>query len=160
MDYPKGQPKQDQIGNVIKDAIATIEQRCRKPVHISPMTTPQRVKEFLFLKHAELEHEQFSVIFLNTRHYVISFEMMFRGTIDAANVYPREVVKRCLELNAAAVIFAHNHPSGDSTPSQTDHRITNMLRDACSLFNIRALDHLIIGDSFSEIYSMAEKGEI
>jgi len=81
---------------------------------------------------------------------------MFKGTLDSASVYPREVVKRALELNAAAVIFAHNHPSGVSEPSQADRRITLRLKEALQIFDIRVLDHFIIGDG--EPYSFAEQG--
>ena len=84
----------------------------------------------------EYEHEVFGVLFLDTKHRVIRFEELFKGTLDAASVYPREVTKRALELNAAAVILVHNHPSGDPEPSEADKRITHRLRDALSLVDI------------------------
>jgi DNA repair protein RadC len=94
-------------------------------------------------------------MFLDNQHHLISFEELFFGTIDSASVYPREVVKAALKTNAAAVIFAHNHPSGDATPSQADKRITQRLKDALALVDIRVLDHIVIGDS---AVSFAERG--
>jgi len=103
-----------------------------------------------------LEHEVFVCIFLNNQHIVIKHEEMFRGTIDGASIYPREVAKRCLQLNAAAVLFAHNHPSGRTEPSQADRHITDKLKTALNLFDIRTLDHFIIGKD--KPYSFAEHG--
>ncbi len=113
-------------------------------------------KDFLTLKLSHLEHEIFSVLFLDNRHKVIAYEELFRGTIDGASVYPREVVKRALQLNAAAVILSHNHPSGEAEPSQSDIRITQRLCNALELVDIRVLDHVIVGGS--ESISMADKG--
>ncbi|MCC5795928.1 MAG: DNA repair protein RadC [Methylophaga sp.] len=103
-------------------------------------------------------HEVFACLFLDNRHRMISFEPMFRGTIDGASVYPREVVKLALKLNAAAVIFAHNHPSGVAEPSQADIQITQRLRRALDLVDIRVLDHIIVGDQHS--HSLAEHGQL
>jgi len=111
---------------------------------------------FLKLKLAEKEHEVFSIMFLDNRHQLIKYEEMFRGTIDGASVYPREVVKRALQLNAAALIVAHNHPSGIPEPSMADERITIRLKDACGLVEIRLLDHIIVGGM--DTVSLAEKG--
>ena len=121
---------------------------------------PTRIKldrSYLFFL-SDYEHEVFACIFLNNQNEVLAIEEMFRGTIDGASVYPREVVKRCLEVNAAAVIFAHNHPSGDTTPSRADINITKVLIDALGLVDIRVLDHIIVGDGNS--YSLAENGHI
>jgi len=96
------------------------------------------------------------VVFLDNRHKVVAYEELFRGTIDGASVYPREVVKRALQLNTAAVILAHNHPSGDPTPSGDDVRITNKIRDAGTVLDIELLDHIIIGGN--KFYSFAEGG--
>jgi DNA repair protein RadC len=96
------------------------------------------------------------VLFLDNRHRVIAVEDMFRGTIDGASVHPREVVKAALTHNAAAVILAHNHPSGIAEPSQSDELITRRLKDALSLVEIRVLDHLVIGAGTTE--SFAERG--
>jgi DNA repair protein RadC len=91
-------------------------------------------------------YEVFACLFLDNRHRVIAFEELFRGSIDSTNVHPREVVRRCLTHNAAAVIFAHNHPSGSSEPSQADRTITIRLREALGLIEVRVLDHIVIGD--------------
>ena len=101
------------------------------------------------------ESEQFGAIFLDNRHRVITFEILFSGTIDGASVYPREVVKRALQLNAAAVIFSHNHPSGDTTPSDADKRITDRLKEALGLVDVRVLDHFVVGQDCT---SFAERG--
>ena len=106
----------------------------------------------------DLPHELFCCLYLDNRHRVISFEPLFRGTIDGTSVYPREVVKEALRLNAAAVIAAHNHPSGVAEPSQADERITRRLKSALDLVDIRLLDHLIIGDGCCS--SLASRGLI
>ncbi|NQZ52710.1 MAG: DNA repair protein RadC [Piscirickettsiaceae bacterium] len=103
-------------------------------------------------------HEVFACLFLDNKHRMIAFEELFRGTIDGASVYPREVVKQAIHHNAAAVIFAHNHPSGIAEPSQADHNITQRLKSALELVDIRVLDHIIIGDG--EIISFAEIGQL
>jgi len=104
------------------------------------------------------DHEVFSVIFLDNRHRIIKYEEMFRGTIDGASVYPREVVKEALNCGAAAVIYVHNHPSGVVTPSEADKRITQKLKDALALVDVRSLDHCIV--SATDSYSFAEHGLI
>jgi DNA repair protein RadC len=107
------------------------------------------------LKLATYEHEVFACLMLDNRNRVIAFRELFRGTIDGASVYPREVVKQALADNAAAVIFAHNHPSGATEPSQADIAITERLKKALALIDVRVLDHLIVGD---EVTSFAERG--
>ena len=119
------------------------------------LTSPERVRHFLRAKLRPQQREVFAVLFLDSQHRVVAYEPLFSGTIDAAAVYPREVVKRCLFHNAAAVIFAHNHPSGVAEPSQADRRITDQLIQALGLIDIRVLDHLVVGDS--EIVSFAER---
>jgi len=119
------------------------------------LTNPNETRQFLSSKLRDYTHEVFAVLFLDQRHRVIQFEEMFRGTIDGASVYPREVVKKALEQNAAAVIFAHNHPSGVAEPSQSDERITQRLKEALSLVDIRVLDHFVVGD---DVVSFAERG--
>lgn len=119
------------------------------------LSSPEDTRQFLSSQLRDYPHEVFAVLFLDQRHRVIRFEEMFRGTIDGANVYPREVVKKALEHNAAAVIFAHNHPSGVAEPSQSDERITKRLKEALSLVDIRVLDHFVVGD---EVVSFAERG--
>lgn len=120
------------------------------------LTSPDLTRDYLILELSLLEHEVFFCIFLDNRHRVLKTERCFQGTIDGANVYPREVVKRALQLNAAAVIFAHNHPSGTTQPSSEDRVITRRLIDALKLVDIRVLDHFIIGST--ECYSFAEAG--
>lgn len=121
----------------------------------SVFTSPQAVREYLSVKMAGRESECFACMFLDNRNTLIEFSEMFHGTVDQAAVYPREVVKAALEVNAAAVIFAHNHPSGETDPSQADMRITQRLKDALSLMEIRVLDHLIVG---RDVTSFAERG--
>jgi DNA repair protein RadC len=120
------------------------------------LTSPALTRRFLASRLRHLPHEVFACLFLDNRHRVLRFEELFRGTIDAASVYPREVVKRALALNAAAVILAHNHPSGVAEPSQADRHITRRLQDALSLVDIRVLDHMVIGDG--DPVSFAERG--
>jgi len=120
------------------------------------LLNPQTTRDYLHMKLRDLPHEVFCCLFLDNRHRVIAFEELFRGTLDGANVHPREVVKRALAHNAAAIIFAHNHPSGVAEPSSADELITRRLKDALSLIDVRVLDHLIVGDSRCE--SFAERG--
>ncbi|OHV10925.1 RadC family protein [Kushneria phosphatilytica] len=120
------------------------------------LTSPVIVRRFLSAHLRDLEHEVFAALFLDTRHRVLRFERLFTGTLDAASVYPREVARRALTLNAGAVIFAHNHPSGMAEPSDADRRITERLCQALGLFDIRVLDHFVIGDGV--VISMAERG--
>jgi DNA repair protein RadC len=122
------------------------------------LTSPDAARDYLKLRLAGYPHEVFACLFLDNRHRLIEYEELFRGTIDGASVHPREVVRRALRANAAAVIFAHNHPSGVSEPSQSDLRITQRLKDALSLVEVRVLDHVIIGDGQGT--SLAERGLI
>jgi len=119
---------------------------------------PTDTETFLQARMRHLGHELFCCLFLDNRHRVLRFDEMFRGTIDGTSVYPREVVKEALAINAAAVILAHNHPSGVAEPSQADERITRRLKAALELVDIRLLDHLIIGDG--QATSLARRGLI
>jgi DNA repair protein RadC len=119
------------------------------------LCSPQDTRNYLRMKLSQLEHEVFCCIWLDNRNRVIEFQELFRGTIDGASVYPREVVKDALYKNAAAVIFAHNHPSGVPEPSMADEQITKRLKDALALIEVRVLDHMIVGD---EIVSFVERG--
>lgn len=123
-----------------------------------PLESPAATRAFLCSRLRDYHHEVFACLFLDNRHRVIAFEELFRGTIDGASVPPREVVKRALQLNAAAVIFAHNHPSGVAEPSEADKRLTERLRDALGLLDIRVLDHFVVGDGSP--VSFAERGLI
>lgn len=121
----------------------------------APFTSPDIVKEYLGVKLAGFEHEVFAVLFLDNQHRLICYVEMFRGTIDSASVYPREVVKEALKLNAAAVILSHNHPSGHPEPSEADKTLTGRLKEALGLVDVRTLDHIIVAGhqrvSFSEL---------
>lgn len=122
------------------------------------LTSPRESAAFLKARMNSRPYEVFSVLFLDNRHRVMAYEEMFRGTLDGASVHPREVVRSALEHNAAAVIFAHNHPSGVAEPSAADRNITRQLRDALQLIGVRVLDHLVIGSG--EPTSMAARGLI
>lgn len=116
----------------------------------------EQVKQYLRAHLRHKPHEVFAVLYLDNQHQLIRFEELFRGTIDGASVHPREVVKNVLKYNAAAVIFAHNHPSGIAEPSGADRDITILLKDALNLIDVRVLDHLIVGDS--QVVSLSERG--
>ncbi len=118
--------------------------------------SPADTEAFLVARLRDLPHELFCCLYLDNRHRIIHFEELFRGTIDGTSVYPREVVKQSLSVNAAAIILAHNHPSGVAEPSQADERITRRIKAALDLVDIRLLDHLIIGDGTS--ISLASRG--
>jgi len=120
------------------------------------LTSPEATRAYLKSRLLHHAREVFVCLFLDNRHRVIRYEELFLGTIDGASVHPREVVRRALELHAAAVIFAHNHPSGVTEPSQADLRITQRLKDALALVDVRVLDHLIIGEG--DAASLAEQG--
>ena len=132
--------------------------RCLRE-RLKPGTTigsPADSRQFLLATLRDRPHEVFSCLFLDNRHRVLAFDELFRGTIDAAAVYPREIVKQALARNAAAVILAHNHPSGVAEPSQSDQLITRRIRDALDLVDIRLLDHFVIGDN--SCVSLASRG--
>ena len=120
------------------------------------LTSPATTRTVLLARLRERPHEIFACLFLDNRHRIVGFKEMFRGTIDGASVHPREVAKRALELNAAAVVVAHNHPSGVAEPSRSDRAITNRRRDALALVEVRLIDHFVIGDG--ETVSFAERG--
>ncbi len=122
------------------------------------LTSPQLTRDYLQSCLRHRQQEVFMVLLLNSQHQVLASEELFVGTIDNANVYPREVVKLVLAHNAAAVIFAHNHPSGVAEPSQADIRITKRLADALALVDVRVLDHMVVGEG--EVASLAERGQI
>jgi len=120
------------------------------------LTNPEACANYLRARIVAYPYEVFACLFLDNRHRVIAFEELFRGSIDGASVYAREVVRRCLAHNAAAVIFAHNHPSGVAEPSQADREITAELKRALALIEVRVLDHFIVGSG--RPLSMAERG--
>ncbi|MGR5340965.1 RadC family protein [Vibrio astriarenae] len=115
---------------------------------------PQATKDFISYKLAGHEREVFAVLYLDNKHRLIEFEELFFGTINAASVYPREVVKACLRHNAAAVILAHNHPSGDPTPSESDKHITRRLKEILAQIDVQVLDHIVAGKSCVSLAEM------
>ncbi len=130
-----------------------VRERLRPGVTIG---SPADSREYLLATLRDRPHEVFCCLFMDNRHRVLAFDELFRGTIDAAAVYPREIVKQALARNAAAVILAHNHPSGVAEPSQSDQLITRRIRDALELVDIRLLDHFVIGDN--QCVSLASRG--
>jgi DNA repair protein RadC len=120
------------------------------------LDSPASTQQYLTHRLADKEHEVFVILMLDNRHRLIECVEMFRGTIDGASVHPREVVKECLKMNAAAVIAAHNHPSGVCEPSQADELITRRLREALALVDIRLLDHIVVAGT--ETLSFASRG--
>ncbi|MCH7345110.1 DNA repair protein RadC [Pelomonas sp. CA6] len=139
-------------------AVLEIAQRAlREPLRRTPVfDSPQLVRDYLRLHLDALDHEVFAVMFLDAQHRLITMETLFHGTLTQTSVYPREVVKRALELNAAAAILAHNHPSGEAEPSRSDELLTQALKSALGLIDVRVLDHFIIGAGSA--LSMAERG--
>jgi DNA repair protein RadC len=118
--------------------------------------SPTQVKDYLRLKLAALPHEVFAVLFLDAQHRLLAMEELFRGTLTQTSVYPREVVKRALALNAAAVMLAHNHPSGVAEPSKADESLTRTLQSALGLVDVRVLDHFVVARE--QVVSFAERG--
>ncbi len=139
---------------IIQQAIALLEQRIFKAGPL--LDNPKVVRNYLRLQLIPEPNEVFAVLFLDNRHQLLAYEQLFKGTIDGTAVYPRVVVQRALELNAAALIFAHQHPSGVTEPSTADHRITERLVAALGTVDIRVLDHIVVGQG--EPYSFAERG--
>lgn len=123
---------------------------------LDALTSPERTRDYLQARLGGYPYEVFACLFLDNRHRVIEYEELFRGTIDGASVHPREVVRRALLHNAAALILAHNHPSGVAEPSQADNAITQRLKEALALIDVRVLDHIIVGAG--EMTSLAERG--
>jgi DNA repair protein RadC len=140
----------------IRRALDVLRRRLRELG--AAITSPQLFEAFLQLRLGEREQEVFCALFLDTRHRVIEFREMFYGTIDGASVHPREVVKVALQVNAAAVIFSHNHPSGVADPSHADIQITKRLKDSLALIDVRVLDHIVV--TADETVSLAQRGEL
>ncbi|HBM7586429.1 TPA: DNA repair protein RadC [Enterobacter bugandensis] len=138
----------------IKRALSLLDQHLREPGVV--FTSTQAARDWLRLKMGNLEREEFIVLYLNNQNQLLAHETLFTGTLSHTEVHPREVVKRALYFNAAAVIFAHNHPSGEVAPSQADKAITQRLVQALMLVEIRVPDHLIVGGR--QIFSFAEHG--
>jgi len=141
----------DQILEKASEIIAT------KFLTSDMFTEVKATKDYLTFKLARYEREVFSVMLLNTQHQLIEYRELFFGSVDSATIHSREVVKAVLEVNASAVIFAHNHPSGIAEPSEADKRITIKLKDALGLIDVRVLDHVVVGKT---AVSFAERGLI
>jgi DNA repair protein RadC len=148
-----GQYRPARADEVLVQARRVLSHRVRRG---ATMSSPHAVKDYLRLQIGSLEHEVFTVIFLNAHHRLIALKEMFRGTVTQTSVYPREVVKESLALNAAAVILAHNHPSGAADPSRADELLTQTLKTALALVDVRVLDHLVVGGD--DVRSFAELG--
>lgn len=147
----KSRKQEDEL---IAKALKVLESRIKYSG--DQLSSPHAVKNFLRLKSAQYDHEVFSCLFLDVKNRVIEHREMFRGTLDQAAVYPREVLKAVIELNAANIILSHNHPSGDAEPSTADKRITNVLKDLLSPLGVHLLDHIIVG--VNDVQSFSEQG--
>src|SRR5574337_98586 len=133
------------------EALAWLESRIKRGA--AAMEDPRAVKDYLRLRIAHLEYEVFGVLFLNGQHRLIEAEEMFRGTLTEASVYPREVVRRAMALNAAAVVLYHNHPSGMTEPSRADEFLSQSLKSALALVDVRVLDHVVVSESGSTSFA-------
>lgn len=147
-----GQAKFVQLQGVLEMSRRYLRERVQRG---DVLEDPDAVRFYLASKLRDRHAEVFACVFLDNRHRVIQYEELFYGTIDGASVYPREVVRSAIRYNAAAVIFAHNHPSGVAEPSQSDERITQRLREALTLIDVRVLDHFVVGD---QVVSFVERG--
>lgn len=138
----------------IKRALTLLEQQLREPG--AAFTSTTAVRDWLRLQKSTLAREEFAVLFLDNQNRLIAYETLFKGTINSTEVYPREVVKAALRHNSAAVLLAHNHPSGHAEPSQADRQITDRLVSALGLVDVKVLDHLVVGGL--DIVSFSERG--
>ena len=148
-----GPAKRAELAAVVEMARRALAQRLETG---TVFDSPQVVKDYLQLQLGSLPHEVFAVLFLDAQHRLIKLDQMFTGTLSQTSVYPREVVKRALSRNAAAVILAHNHPSGVAEPSRADEFLTQTLKSALALVDVRVLDHLVVGQGV--VVSFAERG--
>ncbi|MDW5418218.1 DNA repair protein RadC [Iodobacter sp. CM08] len=148
-----GAAKYCQLQAVLEMAKRALSEKLRT---VDAFTSPASVKAFLQLRLRGLDHEEFHALFLNTAHQLISAETLFKGSLSETRIYPREVARRALALNAAAVIVAHNHPSGSPKPSDADIHITQQLRHTLEIIDVSLLDHCIV--AAHQVISMAEQG--
>ncbi len=148
-----GVSKYSQLQSVLELAKRTLLEQMMKA---DTLDTPQSVSQYLCMQIGQLSREQFYVLFLDAQNRLIQAECLFQGTLTQTSVYPREVVKRVLQHNAASVIFAHNHPSGIAAPSEADKRLTQALKNALSLVDVRVLDHFVVAGN--NTYSFAQTG--
>ena len=140
--------------SIVDGALKILEARARYAG--SALTSPAAVRDYLRLAISHREHEVFLCIWVDAQHRVLAFEELFRGTLNQTSVYPREIVKAALARNAAAVIFAHNHPSGVAQPSRADELLTRTLKEALALVDVRVLDHFVVAGD--QAISFAERG--
>ncbi|HLO96345.1 MAG TPA: DNA repair protein RadC [Burkholderiaceae bacterium] len=150
-----GPARRAELAAVLEIARRTLQTRLQRSASFE---APEAVKAYLQLQLAHLDHEAFAVLFLDAQHRLIRMEILFHGTLTQASVYPREVVKRALALGASALIMAHNHPSGVAEPSRADELLTQQLRQAMALVEVRVLDHIVV--AAGHCVSMAERGLI
>jgi DNA repair protein RadC len=169
LNFPQNPPQNETPGqytvtkqytdNLIAQALTALRSTLASPG--AGLTNPEAVRDYLRLQLAGEPHEVFAAIFMNSQHAVLAFEKIFQGSISGASVYPRELARLCLHHNAAAVILAHNHPSGNVEPSSADRTLTKRLKEALELIDVRVLDHFIVGGSKPmKILSMAEQGYV
>jgi DNA repair protein RadC len=149
-------PSIEEEDALIERAKEILERRIRSQKDGALIESPSAMKDLLAFRLASLDYEAFGVVYLNARHEVISLEELFRGTLSQTSVYPREVVKECLLKGAGSVVIYHNHPSGSLEPSSADQKLTQALRDALALVDVRVLDHIIVGGA--QTTSFAERG--
>ncbi len=150
-----GEAKYVQLQAVLELARRAIDEGLRRE---AVLNSPDKVRQYLQLQLARREHEVFAVLYLDAQNRLLKYEELFRGTLTQTSVHPREVVKQALRHNAAAVILAHNHPSGAAEPSRADELLTKALKDALALVEVRILDHLIVAGNAT--VSFAERGLI
>ena len=148
-----GPAKRAQFAAAMELARRSLQEKLKESV---ALTSPGAVRDYLRLRLASRKEEAFVCIWLDAQHRAIDIEEPFRGTLTQTSVYPREIVKAALRINAAAVIFAHNHPSGVAQPSQSDELLTRNLREALSLIEVKVLDHFIVAGN--QAISFAERG--
>jgi DNA repair protein RadC len=151
----RGETRPASGDEILRSAREVMNRRVRRG---TSMSSPRVVRDFLSIKLGSLEHETFCVLLLDARHRLIEYVELFRGTIDSASVHPREIVKLALAKNAAALLCAHDHPSGVAEPSQADEQITQRIKAALDLVQVRFLDHIIIAGGVA--VSLAERGLI
>lgn len=146
------------LNDVEKQSVITLAMKVLSIKHRAGrvLSKPDETRDFLRLRLADYRNEVFGCLFVDNRHRIIAVRELFQGTIDGASVYPRVVVQQAMEVNAAAVVFFHNHPSGVAEPSHADEAITRRLKDALALVDVRVLDHFVV--SAGESVSFAERG--
>jgi len=146
------------LNDVEKQSVVTLAMKVLAIKHRAgrPLSNPEATRNYLRLQLADYRNEVFGSLFLDNRHRIIVLRELFQGTIDGASIHPRVVVQQAMEANAAALVFFHNHPSGVAEPSQADRRITDRLKDALALVDVRVLDHFVV--TAGESVSFAERG--